>query len=131
MQRIPLSNPIPREIWCVPEYNAEARAYAKEKDVVRPTIANARGDDQITPPNQSLSFLTTEDVAALWTDRIQEVESYRREHPDDIRGIELRQDQASAAWQAYRLLSMLEHQLGYQLALPVLGPLATNSPSAE
>jgi len=95
---------------------------------VRHTLEDAARTGRLTPPNQPLSFLTTDDVAALWNDRSQQVESYRQEHPDDIKGIELRQNQASAALQAYRLLSMLEHQLGYQLALPVLGPLSPAAP---
>jgi len=95
---------------------------------VRPAIEGKAGTGRSNLPNQPLSFLTTDDVANLWNDRVQQVELFRREHPDDIKGIELRQNQASAALQAYRLLSMLEHQLGYQLALPVLGPLASAPP---
>lgn len=95
---------------------------------MRPAIEGKAGTGRSNLPNQPLSFLTTDDVANLWNDRVQQVELFRREHPDDIKGIELRQNQASAALQAYRLLSMLEHQLGYQLALPVLGPLASAPP---
>jgi type II secretory pathway component PulL len=49
--------------------------------------------------------------------------AYRQEHPDDLPGIERRQRQVSRAWQAYRLLSEIEQQLGLLVALPVLGPV--------
>lgn len=69
-----------------------------------------------------IGYLTTDYLAALWSERCQDVDAHRQAHADDLRGIELRQRRASQALQAYRLLTELERQLGFALALPVIGP---------
>lgn len=66
-------------------------------------------------------YLTTDFLAALWDERCRQADRYRRENPDDLRGIDFHQHQATAALQAYRFLSTLEEQLGLRLALPVVG----------
>lgn len=83
-------------------------------------------DEQLTASflpggNQPEGYLTTEDLAALWNERCRLADQYREERPDDLKGIDLRQRQATTVLQAYRFLSGLEQQLGLQLALPVLG----------
>lgn len=84
---------------------------------------------------QPEGYLTTEYLAALWDERCRQADQYREERPDDLKGIDLRQRQAMTVLQAYRLLSVLEQQLGLQLALPVLGqdknPRAPIDPSTE
>ncbi|HEX5416190.1 MAG TPA: hypothetical protein VFZ25_11030 [Chloroflexota bacterium] len=71
---------------------------------------------------EPIGYLTSGYLAALWDERCQEVDAHRHAHGDDLRGIELRQRRAMQALQAYRLLSELERQLGFEVALPVLGP---------
>lgn len=71
---------------------------------------------------EPIGYLTSSYLAALWDERCQEVDAHRHGHGDDLRGIELRQRRAMQALQAYRLLSELERQLGFEVALPVLGP---------
>ena len=56
-------------------------------------------------------YLTTEHLAALWTERCREASRYREERPDDLKGIDLRQRQALTVLQAYRLLSGLEPKI--------------------
>lgn len=80
---------------------------------------------------EPIGYLTTQYLAALWDERCQEVDAHRREHADDLRGIELRQRRAMQALQAYRLLSELERQLGFEVALPVLGPCRERSRDPE
>jgi len=65
-------------------------------------------------------YLTTEYLASLWDERSRQVDQYREENPDDRKGIDLRQNRATAVLQAYRFLSTLEQQLGVRLALPIL-----------
>jgi len=72
--------------------------------------------------SQPEGYLTSEYLAALWNERCRLADRYREERPDDLKGIDLRQRQATTVLQAYRFLSGLEQQLGLQLALPVLGP---------
>lgn|GEM_PF-4548297 len=71
---------------------------------------------------EPVGYLTTSYLATLWDERCQEVDTHRHAHADDLRGIEARQRKAMQALQAYRLLSELERQLGFEVALPVLGP---------
>ncbi len=71
---------------------------------------------------QPVGYLTAHDLAAMWDERVQQMEQHRQRCPTDVRGIEQRQRLALQALQAYRVLCDLEEQLGYQLALPVLGP---------
>lgn len=78
--------------------------------------------ERVISDQQPIGYLTTEHLAALWNERSREVEIHRREHPDDLREIETRRLRAAEALHAYRLLSALEQQLGFALALPVLGP---------
>ncbi len=73
-------------------------------------------------------YLTTEHLAALWTERCREASRYREERPDDLKGIDLRQRQALTVLQAYRLLSGLEQELGVQLALPILSRSRSQNP---
>lgn len=80
---------------------------------------------EIPERNQPVMYLTTDDLAVIWNDRSKLVDAYRRDHPDDVKGLEVRQNQVTAALQAYRFLSVLEQQLGYHIALPVLGPLGS------
>ncbi len=72
--------------------------------------------------HEPVGYLTAHDLAALWDERAEQVELHRREYPSDLPGIEQRQRQAIQALQAYRVLCELEEQLGFELALPVLGP---------
>jgi hypothetical protein len=66
--------------------------------------------------------VTTADLARLWEERRHAAARHRREHPDDLRGIEQRQRLATRALQTYRLLADLEQQLGFALGLPILAP---------
>ncbi len=66
-------------------------------------------------------YLTTDYLAALWDERRQQADHYRRENPYDLKGIDLHQHRAKAVLQAYRFLSALEQQLGLRLAIPVVG----------
>jgi len=67
-----------------------------------------------------VGYLTTADLAALWEERRAAALRHRREHPDDLRGIEQRQRLATQALQTFRVLADLEQQLGLVLGLPVL-----------
>lgn len=77
---------------------------------------------QTASGQEPIGYLTTHYLAALWNERCHDVDAHRRTHADDLRGIEFRQRRASQALQAYRLLTELEYQLGFEVALPVLGP---------
>ena len=71
---------------------------------------------------QPMGYITTDLLAALWDERVRRAEWQRQAEPDDLNEIELRQRLATQALQAYRFLSELEQQLGFEVALPVLGP---------
>jgi hypothetical protein len=68
-----------------------------------------------------MGYLTTDLLAALWDERVRQAEWQRQTEPDDLKELELRQRLATQALQAYRFLSELEQQLGFEVALPVLG----------
>jgi hypothetical protein len=67
-------------------------------------------------------YITTNFLAALWDERSRLVEQQRQVEPDDLKELESRQRLATQALQAYRFLAELEQQLGFEVALPVLGP---------
>ena len=69
-----------------------------------------------------IRYVTTDYLATLWDERSRQVDVQRDANPDDLTELEHRQRLASQALRAYRLLSELERQLGFELALPVLGP---------
>jgi hypothetical protein len=72
--------------------------------------------------HQPIGYVTADYLSALWEERSRQVDLFRQARPNDLREIEQRQRLATQALQAYRLLSELERQLGFELALPVLGP---------
>lgn len=78
----------------------------------------ARGAPARSP--EPVGYLTSESLAALWDERRQDVDRHRQAHPEDLKGIELRQRVASQLLQTFRLLADLEQQLGVVLGLPVL-----------
>ena len=88
---------------------------------VRQTTEDVTLDAIIRTECEVKGYLTTADLATLWDERCRQVDRYRVENPDDLKGIDLRQYQATAILQAYRFLSALEQQLGLRLALPVIG----------
>lgn len=90
----------------------EARANGGKLDPLQET---ARGYHPI-------GYVTATYLSALWEERSRQVDHFRQARPNDLKELELRQRQATQALQAYRLLSELERQLGFELALPVLGP---------
>jgi hypothetical protein len=65
-------------------------------------------------------------LAALWDERARQAEWQRQAEPDDLKTLELCLRRATQALQAYRFLSELEQQLGFEVALPVLGPKTSN-----
>jgi hypothetical protein len=67
-------------------------------------------------------YITTDFLAALWDERSRQAEQQRQAMPDDLKGLESRERLATQALQAYRFLAELEQQLGFEVALPVLGP---------
>ncbi len=69
-----------------------------------------------------IGYVTATYLSALWEERSRQVDHFRQARPHELKEIELRQRLATQALQAYRLLSELERQLGFELALPVLGP---------
>jgi hypothetical protein len=69
-----------------------------------------------------IGYVTTGYLATLWDERSRQVEVQKEANPDDLRELENCQRRASQAMRAYRLLSELERQLGFELALPILGP---------
>ncbi len=70
---------------------------------------------------QPVGYITTDFLAALWDERSRQLEQQRANEPDDIREIESRQRAATQAFQAYRFFAELEQQLGFEVALPVVG----------
>lgn len=90
----------------------------------RPGPGSTEGPAHPTPApgaSEPIGYLTTESLGAMWNARRQDVDRHRRAHPDDLKGIELRQRVASQLLQTFRLLADLEQQLGVVLGLPVLG----------
>ena len=76
---------------------------------------------------QPRGYITTDLLAALWDERARQAEAQRQAGPDDLKEIEQRQRLATQALQAYRFFAELEQQLGFEVALPVLGPLRVTS----
>jgi hypothetical protein len=72
---------------------------------------------------QPRGYITTGLLAALWDERARQAEAQRQAAPDDLQGLEQRQRLATHALQAYRFLAELEQHLGFEVALPILGPL--------
>jgi hypothetical protein len=70
---------------------------------------------------QPVGYITTDFLAALWDERSRQLEQHRKNEPDDIREIESRQRAATQAFQAYRFFAELEQQLGFEVALPIVG----------
>lgn len=88
--------------------------------MVRRTMPERKERALLPATSPIAGYLTTDYLEALWDERSREVEEFRRQNPEDWKGIDLRQTRAMAVLQAYRLLSTLEQQLGVRLALPVL-----------
>jgi hypothetical protein len=76
---------------------------------------------------QPRGYITTGLLAALWDERARQAEARRLAAPDDLQGLEQRQRLATNALQAYRFLAELEQHLGFEVALPILGPLPVTS----
>jgi hypothetical protein len=76
----------------------------------------------IAMTERPIGYVTTGYLATLWDERSRQVDVQRDANPDDLPALEHRQRLASQAMRAYRLLSELERQLGFELALPILGP---------
>jgi len=76
---------------------------------------------QSTRDLQPVGYITTDFLAALWDERSRQLEQHRTNEPDDIAEIESRQRAATQAFQAYRFFADLEQQLGFEVALPVVG----------
>ena len=85
----------------------------------------ARTPDALASPvvsERPVGYLTTDYLATLWDERSRQVDVQKVANPDDLIQLERRRRLASQAMRAYRLLSELERQLGFELALPILGP---------
>ena len=77
---------------------------------------------RVATSERPIGYVTTDYLATLWDERSRQVDVQREVNPDDLQELEHRQRLASDAMRAYRLLSELERQLGFELALPILGP---------
>ena len=77
---------------------------------------------RIAMTERPIGYVTTGYLATLWDERSRRVDIQRDANPDDLPELEHRQRLAIQAMRAYRLLSELERQLGFELALPILGP---------
>jgi hypothetical protein len=86
---------------------------------------------RLTASERPIAFVTTDYLATLWDERSRQVDVHKEANPDDLSELERRQRLASQAMRAYRLLSELERQLGFELALPILGPRASIATSPE
>jgi len=77
---------------------------------------------RIAMTERPVGYVTTGYLATLWDERSRQLDVQRDANPDDLPELEHRQRLATQALRAYRLLSELERQLGFELALPILGP---------
>ena len=77
---------------------------------------------RIAMTERPVGYVTTGYLATLWDERSRQVDVQRDANPDDLPALENHQRLATQALRAYRLLSELERQLGFELALPILGP---------
>jgi hypothetical protein len=77
---------------------------------------------RIAMTERPIGYVTTGYLATLWDERSRQVDVQRDANPDDLPALENHQRLATQALRAYRLLSELERQLGFELALPILGP---------
>ena len=77
---------------------------------------------RIAMTERPIGYVTTDYLATLWDERSRQVDVQRDANPDDLAELEHRQRLVTQAMRAYRLLSELERQLGFELALPILGP---------
>lgn len=87
-----------------------------------PEVAGVEALRRATRNLQPLGYITTDFLAALWDERSRLLDQQRQYEPDDIKEVEARQRAATQALQAYRFLAELEQQLGFEVALPVVGP---------